>query len=267
LTLERPQDSGRPLPDILDEARRIVDLASKRALTLRLLGGVAVRLRCSSATHCALSRKYADIDLAGLGKESIRLQQFFVELGYVPRDVFNAMYGYERLVFNDLTHARRVDVFLDRFKMCHTFDFRDRLRLDLLTIPLADLLATKLQVVEVTRREYLDSIALLHDHDIADGEHGDKIDGSYIVKLASDDWGIYKTFTTNLDRLEAFLDESGVDENVKVDVRKKLSALRERIQRSQKSMRWKVRARVGERARWYELPEPDKEIIDTRAPR
>jgi len=108
--------------------------------------------------------------------------------------LFNAMYDYERLVFNDLVHARREDVFLDHFKMCHTFDLRDRLRLDPLTIALADLLATKLQVVEVTRREYLDCIALLRDHDTADGEDVDKIDASYIVKLTSEDWGVYKTF-------------------------------------------------------------------------
>jgi len=265
-TAKEPDDSV-PLPEILDEARRIVDLASKRGLTLRLLGGVAVRLRCQSATHPALSRRYVDIDLAGFGKESIGLQRFFVELGYVPRDVFNAMYGYERLVFNDLMRTRRVDVFLDHFKMCHAFDLRDRLRLDPLTIPLADLLATKLQVVEVTRREYLDSIALLHDHDIADGEDVDKIDASYIVKLTSEDWGIYKTFLTNLDRITAFLDESELDEDVKVNVHSKVSGLRERIQQSTKSMRWKMRARIGERARWYELPEPDKEIVDTRVPR
>jgi len=232
-----------------------------------LLGGVAIRLRCPSAAHYALSRKYADIDLAGLGRESMRVQQFFVELGYVPRDVFNAMYGYERLVFNDLAHARRVDVFLDHFKMCHTLDFHDRLRLDPLTIPLADLLATKLQVVEVTRREYLDSIALLYDHDIADAQEQDKIDAGYIIKLSSEDWGIYKTFMTNLGRLTAFLDEGGLDEDVKMNVRNKISALRERIQQSPKSVRWKMRALIGERARWYELPEPDKEIVDTRAPR
>jgi len=87
------------------------------------------------------------------------------------------------------------------------------------------------------------------------------------VKVVSQDWEIYKTFTTNLDRFRAFLNESGLDENVKAEVRKKASALRERIEQSPKSMRWKMRARIGERARWYELPEPDKEIVDTRAPR
>lgn len=197
--------------------------------------------------------------------ETVRLQKLFVELGYVPRDVFNAMYGYERLIFNDLTYSRRVDIFLDHFKMCHMFDMRDRLKLDTLTIPVADLLATKLQVVEVTKRDYLDLIALLHDHEIADGEGQEKIDASYIVKLTSDDWGIYKTFLTNLDRLIAFLDENRLNKNVDTDVRNKVSGLRERIERSPKTMRWKIRARVGERFRWYELPEADKEIIDTRA--
>ena len=36
------------------------------------------------------------------------------------------------------------------------------------------------------------------------------------------------------------------------------------IEDAPKSMGWKMRARMGERVQWYELPEADKEVVDSR---
>lgn len=96
----------------------------------------------------------------GLSKQSKEIKKLFIDLGYTPRQIFNAVQGNRRLIFNDIEQGRRVDIFLDVFKMCHRFDFRNRLSLDKPTIPLAELLVTKLQVVEITDREYRDIIAL-----------------------------------------------------------------------------------------------------------
>ena len=38
--------SGTPLADLAAEARRIVDSARQRGVTLRLLGGLAIRQHC-----------------------------------------------------------------------------------------------------------------------------------------------------------------------------------------------------------------------------
>jgi hypothetical protein len=253
-----------PAADIVEEARHIVDTAEKNRLVLRLFGGMAVRFHCPSATHRLLARKYADIDFMGLRKQSRSMKKFFTDLGYAPRDIFNALHGDTRLVFNDLENGRRVDIFLDIFEMCHRFDFKERLLIDRYTIPLADLLATKLQVVEITEREYTDIISLIHDHEIGDSDALETINGRYLAKLCAEDWGIYKTFTINLANVLTALPRYLLNVESQEIVRRRLQDLQTRIETVPKTTRWKIRARVGEKVQWYELPERDKEVVDSR---
>jgi hypothetical protein len=148
--------------------------------------------------------------------------------------------------------------------MCHRFDFRNRLALDKPTIPLADLLATKLQVVEITDREYRDIIALLHDHNLADTDASDTINGAYLAEMCGDDWGIYKTFTITLGNILSALGDFELPPPDREIVKKRIADLQSRIQTAPKSMGWKLRAKIGERKQWYELPERDKEVVDSR---
>jgi hypothetical protein len=225
---------------------------------------MAVRFHCPSATHRKLARKYADIDFMGLRKQSRNIKKLFTDLGYTPRDAFNALHGDARLIFNDIENGRRVDIFLDVFEMCHRFVLKDRLMLDPLTIPLADLLATKLQVVEITEREYKDIICLLHDHDVGDADSPETINGQYLARLCAGDWGIYKTFTVNLANVTLALTQYQLDNEYRETVQKRLQELQRRIESVHKTTRWKLRARIGEKVQWYELPERDKEIVDSR---
>ena len=256
--------NSTPVTDIVKEAQRIIDEAEKSHIILRLFGGLAVRFHCPSATHRSLSRKYADIDFVGLKKQARGMKKLFVDLGYTPREIFNALHGDTRLIFNDIENGRRIDIFLDVFEMCHKLDFKDRLLIDKYTIPLADLLATKLQVVEITEREYRDIIALIHDHEITDTETPDAINGQYLAKLCAEDWGIYKTFTINLGNISTALAQYQLDEGGEKTVRKRLEDLKTRIDNAPKSTRWKLRSKIGEKKKWYELPEMDKEVIDSR---
>ena len=203
-----------PDTDIVKEAQRIIDTAGKNNLTLRLFGGLAVRFHCPSATHRELARKYADIDFMGLRKQGRALKKVFVDLGYIPREFYNALHGDTRLVFNDMNNGRRVDIFLDVFEMCHKLEFKNRLLLNEYTISLADLIATKLQVVEITEREYRDVICILNDHEIADSDGPETINGKYLAKLCSQDWGIYKTFSMNLGNILAALNQFNLDSEI-----------------------------------------------------
>ena len=253
-----------PLADIVQETERIIDSAQQNSVVLRLFGGLAIRLRCPSATHRSLNRTYADIDFMGLRKQSREIKKLFVQLGYSPRDVFNALQGDKRLVFNDIEHGRRIDIFLDVFEMCHKFDLKDRLQVDKITIPLADLLATKLQVVEITEREYKDIIALMHDHEIVGDDRSNTINGAYLAHLCANDWPIYKTLTTNISNVLSALASYELDATYQEVVRKRLEDLMIRIEKEPKTLTWRLRARVGEKVKWYELPESDKEVVDSQ---
>lgn len=168
--------------------------------------------------------------------------------------MFNALQGDKRLLFLDPAAKRRVDIFLDVFEMCHKFDFHNRLELDKWTLTPSDLLVTKLQVVEINEKDYKDTIALILDHQIGDKDDLETINGRYIASLCENEWGIYKTFTRNLkwlsDSLEKYLDDT---EQVKL-VRSKINNLLDRIERQPKTLRWRMRASVGEKVTWYELP-------------
>ena len=252
-----------PLDSIFEETARVLQEAGQRGINLKLFGGMAIYKTCESSKKSQLTRRYVDIDLMGRSKQAPGIRKMFVDLGYVPRTRFNAMYGDRRLIYNDADHDRRVDVFLDWFEMCHKIDLRKRLGLDGVAIPLADMLLTKLQIVEINEKDLKDLTCILFDHEVGDTDDR-QVNGSYIAKLCADDWGIYRTVTGNLDRLSAFVPGLlGGDGEV---VTSRTAKLKGMIEAAPKSFKWKVRARVGERAVWYELPEADKEIVDSRVP-
>jgi len=252
-----------PLADIVAETHRIIECAENQGIILRLFGGMAIRSHSPSATHRNLERKYADIDFMGLKKQAGSIKKLFPKLGYVPREIFNAMAADKRLIFNDIEHERRVDIFLDIFKMAHRFDFRERLSADKPTIPLADLLATKLQVVQITEKEYKDVITLILDHKIGDTDAPETINGTHLAQL-SRDWGIYKTFNVNIKNILKALSNYKLEPKDQEIVQERLEDLHSRIENTPKSLRWKLRAKIGEKKQWYELVEQDKEIINSQ---
>jgi len=245
-----------PLADVKAEAMRLLQASSEDEIVLRLIGGVAIAIRCPSATRDGLRREYADLDFVGHERQSRAIKEFFAKAGYEPRARFNALMGAKRLIFNDLENERRADVFLDVFEMSHKFDFAARLGLEPQTLPLADLLATKLQIVEINAKDLGDVTAIFLDHDVGPSD-GEMVNGPYIAKLCARDWGIYKTLTTNLAKLEASLGSYGLGPSESDAVRSKARRLGDLIEKEPKSIAWKLRARVGERVRWYEVPEPD----------
>jgi hypothetical protein len=253
-------DELTPLLGLQDEAKRLLQASSDKKVVLRLLGGVAVSMRCPSASRDGLRRTYADMDFVGHEKQSRAIGDFFVEMGYQPRPRFNAMMGRKRLIFNDIANERRIDIFLDVFEMCHKFNFSERLGLEPLTLPLADLLATKLQIVQANEKDFRDLTALFLDHDVGPGD-GETINGPYLSKVCSNDWGTYKTFTMNLAKLGASVDIYGLTPPEVGLVKARIDKLADMIEKEPKSFAWKMRARVGEKKTWYELPEADKPFV------
>ncbi len=243
---------------ITDEAKRILDEAKARGITLRLFGGVAVKYHCPSASHRSLQRAYPDLDFFGTKKQGRLVRKLLLDLGYQPNQRFNALHGTTRLIYEDTVNQRVVDVFLEVFKMCHTLQIGPRLQLDDYTIPITDLLLTKLQVVEVNEKDVRDLIAILRDHPVVTSvPAGEKesIDAGYVAKLCSEDWGLEKTLTLTLKKIPGFFPRYDLDAETKRVVEDRVNELLSRISSSPKSLRWRLRGAVGEKARWYDLPE------------
>jgi hypothetical protein len=208
-----------------------------------------VRLR-SAGLPVALQREYKDLDFATTKKGSGETQQLLRELGYDPHLAFNTMNAKERLLFFDDAHGRQVDVFVGSFRMCHEIPLEHRLSGHADTVPLAELVLTKLQIIQLNEKDVRDAVALFFEHDVTDDDAG--INGSRVAELCCDDWGLCRTITRNLESVSEHLGSYDVDRDL---VSTRLAALQERIEAAPKSRGWKLRDKVGERKRWYELPE------------
>lgn len=250
---------GRTLEDPLAEALRIIDLADGAGLQVRLMGGLAFHARSPEWT-ARIDRTGRDIDLTTRSKDRKSVAGLLVAEGYVPDKQYNALYGHKQLYFVDPAWSRPVDVLVDRLEMCHTFEFADRLSVDRPTLPLADLLMSKLQVVHVNRKDVLDALILLQEHPVGvDDREG--ISAARIVAHTSADWGWWRTVTENLAKLELYVDVELQPDDLftgrppRFDLHAQIARLRAAIDAAPKSTRWKLRARVGDRIPWYQLPE------------
>jgi hypothetical protein len=240
------------LPDPVAEGRRIAEAAAERGLPLRVIGGVAVAILCPSSRQPPLQREYADIDFATTGAARKGVVELMEALGYRGDREFNMLHGHRRLYFWDEVNRRQVDVFVDEANLCHRIDLRRRVEAVPLTVPLADLTVLKLQVVETNEKDYLDICAIFADHDLSEDDSG--INAAYIANLTASDWGLWRTLGMVVERSEQFaLELPGFPaREVVVD---RLRRLQVELDTVPKTRVWKMRARVGDRKRWYELPE------------
>jgi hypothetical protein len=248
------RSTNRIRSDMVDEALRTAEEAESEDLTLRLLGGVAIRLRAKDGLHPAFEREYADLDWIVPKGKSSEAQRFFDSIGYTPHVRFNAIHGRERLLFFDEENDRQVDVLVGSFRMSHQIPFGDRLALEPVTVPLAELLLTKLQIVQLNEKDVRDALALLHDHPVEESD-GDAINAAQVARLCASDWGLWRTFTANLEALEGHLDRYELPEESKGRIAERIERLQERIEQEPKPFGWRMRAKIGDRKRWYELPE------------
>jgi hypothetical protein len=238
-----------------DETKRLIDVARERGVHLRVIGGLAVKIHCPNAQHRALARAYGDLDLVGYRSQRSEIGRILEDLGYVPNRHFNALQGHRRLLFVHPDGTFDVDVFLDVFPMCHELNFVGRLERDVYTVPLPELLLSKLQVVQLNEKDVKDIYALAQDHEVAEDDDLEVLDTRFITRLCGNDWGWYKTVTMNLDKVLALADEYLEAGEVRDTITNRLRRLKEATETAPKSIKWKARAAIGERVRWYELPE------------
>lgn len=235
------------------EGGRIVGAAGGAEIELKLTGGIAIAKICPSAKeNPALRREYSDIDFIGRSGDAGDIELFFDRIGYRGDSEFNSLHGEHRLYFADMEGGREADVFLDEIRACHVLDLRDRLDIWPDTVAPADLLLSKLQVVQTNPKDYQDIFAILLDHDLTEDESG--VGLPRIVELCSKDWGWWRTVTMVLERSMTVCEEM-LPKDSSDHLKGQLGQILRAVTDSPKSRRWKLRARVGDRIPWHEVPE------------
>jgi hypothetical protein len=234
----------------------IVNEVNKRGGAARLLGGRAVAYLCYGSVPKRLQRVSQDIDVFIPRRDRKVLVQVLEALGAKPDREFNLLYGKTRLLYRG--GSTKIDVFVDQFQMCHVLPLAERVKYAQVTLPPADLLLTKLQIVQINEKDLIDSIALLLAAPPSDEPHDGRLgmDPEYIARILARDWGLWRTVTRNLEALRdaarAFLkDENGWSERLALTLNELLAS----IEGAPKTLGWRLRSVVGEKVIWYEIPE------------
>jgi hypothetical protein len=248
-----------PIPaDIRDEANRLAEAAISLGLSARLIGGLAIWLRCPSVRSGPFARSYEDMDFAITSASSTKFKALLMTQGYIPDQFFNGLHGATRLYYSEPTGRWSIDVVIDELAMSHTLDLCGRLDGPAPTITLADLLLTKLQVWEINRKDLGDALCLLADHALSDDDSDTEgISLPRVRSVLGKDWGFCHTVLRNTQKVAALWSQEPLPGAAR-DVAAQVAALQQAIEDAPKSRAWRLRSRLGERVRWYETPEEVK---------
>ncbi|NMC11880.1 MAG: hypothetical protein GYA34_03255 [Chloroflexi bacterium] len=241
--------------EYISEALGLVERAQKEGVFLRILGSTGFRIHSPEyvAIHDAMDRPLTDIDFVAYGNQDREIDAFMMREKYSPMvAALTPELFASRRIYNHPSNGIHIDVFLDELSMCHKIPFRNRLEVDSPTIPLAELVLEKTQIVTLNKKDIKDMLILLAAHPIGDHDK-DTINGKYIAELLAKDWGFYYTTKLNLEKIRDGLTvytELFSEHDVN-NIRTRLDQLSQLIEKEPKSLKWKSRAAIGPKLKWY----------------
>ena len=236
-----------------NELKRILSASEKAGLTLRVIGSLAFQLHCPRYGYFqqALGRAYTDIDFAAYRKQTKEINALMAGLGYADdREVFIVSEG-DRAIYNNPQNGLHVDVFYDKLDFCHVISWNGRLEVDNPTIPLAEMVLEKMQIVKINEKDVIDTIMLLMEHPLGK-EDREIINIERISALCAQEWGLWRTTTMNLNKVKQLaMGYPQLTDEQKRHVVAQVDSAMQRIDNEPKSLAWRLRARVGDRVKWY----------------
>ena len=236
-----------------NELKRILEASNDAGVILRVIGSLAFQLHCPKYGYLqqAMGRAYTDLDFAAYGRQTAAVRTLLEKLGYTDDKEVFIVSGGERAIFDRTDIGLHVDVFYEKLDFCHVIRWDGRLEVDAPSIPLAELLLEKMQIVEINEKDVIDTIMLLLEHPLGDVDQ-ETINVDRVAQLCAADWGLWRTSTMNLNKVRSLThgyDQLTADEKAHVDGQVGLAL--GRIESEPKSMAWRLRARVGDRVKWY----------------
>jgi hypothetical protein len=247
-------DSQAAAADPLPEALALAQGAAAAGVGLKLLGGLAVRVLTPDLPPRL--RAGQDMDFACLAKGRKAVITFLEDSGYAGDRRFNSLNG-DRQMYFTAPSGRPVDVMVDRLSMCHVLDFRSSFGKLPYTLDAIDILLSKLQIVELNEKDARDILQLLSGLPVGGSGGPAVLDTARFGQVLAGDWGWWRTVTGNLAKLPGIAagNPALVPARPPYDPLEQVAALAQLAESVPKGMKWKMRANIGDRVRWYELPE------------
>jgi len=236
-----------------NELKRILKASEDAGILLRVIGSLAFQMHCPEFGYlqAAMGRAYTDIDFAAYRKQTKEIHELMAALGYKEnREVFIVSEG-ERAIFDKPEVGLHVDVFYEKLDFCHAIYWNGRLEVDSPSIPLAEMLLEKMQIVQINEKDIIDTIMLLLEHPLG-GIDNETINIKRVAGLCGSDWGLWRTTTMNLEKVRVLVqgyEQLTAEQKAKIDTQVKTALAR--LDQEPKSLAWRLRARVGDRVKWY----------------
>ncbi len=236
-----------------NELKRILKASDEAGLVLRVIGSLGFQMHCPKYGYLqqAMGRAYTDIDFAGYSKQTKAVQDLMAKLGYTDNHEVFIVSGGERSIFDRSEIGLHIDVFWEKLDFCHIIRWAGRLEVDSPSIPLAELLLEKMQIVQINEKDVVDTIMLLLEHPLGDNDN-ETINIKRIAELCAADWGLWRTTTMNLNKVRQLAQGYDVlTPEQKTMVESQVNSALARIEAEPKALAWRLRARVGDRVKWY----------------
>lgn len=239
--------------EFIEYAHTIVIETQKQSAIIRLLGAVAFYFHCPTYGHYQqeAKRHFTDLDFAAYFSHNAAIRKAFSILGFEEDREVAVVFARQRLIYHVPGTPLHIDVFFDKLDFCHPIPWVGRLEVDSPTIPLAELLLEKMQIVQINPKDVIDTVMLLREHPL-DKSDADTINASRIAAMCARDWGLWRTVTMNLRKTIDI--SAGYDWLARDDrevVVEKIEQLLKTIQAEPKTAAWNIRNKIGDRVKWY----------------
>ena len=247
---------GVIIEDFYTERTRILEALGapeNKHMVMRLIGALAFRTHCPKYGYIQdkLGRVFTDFDFASYPRFFKDIIRVLTELGYEEDKQVTQLFGDRRMIFHDPAFGRHIDVFFNALEYCHKLSFVGRLEVEQYTLPLAELLLEKMQIVQINEKDVIDTIMLLREHPLGEIDK-ETINTTILIKTLSNDWGFWRTVTGNLKLVDGKLGEySALTGEERRIVHEQVNSLLQQIDSAPKSVGWKLRSRIGEKMKWY----------------
>ncbi len=239
--------------EFIDNAHRIVGEVDKQGATLRLLGAVAFNIHCPTYSYFQekANRHFTDLDFAAYFNHNEPIRKVFEKLGFSEDREVAVVYARQRLVFDSMNSELHIDVFFDKLDFCHPIPWARRLEVDSPTIPLAELLLEKMQIIQLNEKDVIDTLMLVREHPMNNGDQ-ETINASRIASMCAKDWGLWRTITMNLRKVKDLSSQySWLEPGDRKVIGERIDELLHTVDTEPKSAAWSIRSKLGDRVKWY----------------
>jgi len=237
---------------LVQRMNQILQMATEYDAIVRVMGALAFRIHCPQFKYIEykLGRELTDIDLVANSRHQRQLDRMFTQLEWNETKTIRMFTAGKRWLFT-APDGMHLDIFFDRLVMSHEVNLKGRLEIDYPTISLVDLVLEKMQIVRINEKDLIDTMILLLEHNIGDASQ-ETIDVRYLRSLCASDWGLWRTVTMNLEKLQSYLSSvPELSEQERQNGETKVARLLQEIEAAPKSFKWRMRAKLGDKRKWY----------------